>query len=303
MCLILVRRSGARERRLIRAPEPLSTALPISVEEFLRFKCKAVPDRCMGYVGLHKDVLGQQLSALSGGQLQRILIAWAIIDNSDILLMDEPTSGVDIGSEEPIYKKVTQLKKSMGMTVLLISHNLHVVMHYSDNLLALNRRQTFYGPTYGLSSSRILGPDVREHIRNKGSGEALPRACSGEIMADLYLALIVGAFVGTAAGYPGSIMVSRCMALIGDTLFHVALPGLAISLTLNFNPFIGAFAFLAVAAVLTWHIRRRTTFPMEAIIGVIFVLALAIRILITPGRPPRCPFRRYLNGNYDLTFS
>lgn len=135
----------------------ISTDLPISVEEFLRFKCKAGLDRCIGYVGLHKDVLGQQLGSLSGGQLQRVLIAWAIVDNPDILLMDEPTSGVDIGSEEPIYQKVTQLKKSMGMTVLLISHNLHVVMHYSDHLLALNRRQTFYGPTSGLSSSRILG--------------------------------------------------------------------------------------------------------------------------------------------------
>ncbi len=101
-------------------------------------------------------------------------------------------------------------------------------------------------------------------------------------MADLYLALIVGAFVGTAAGYLGSIMVSRRMALVGDALSHVALPGLAIGLMLNFNPFIGAFAFLAVAAVLTWHIQKRTTLPMEAIIGVIFVLALAIGILITP---------------------
>ena len=57
--------------------------------------------------------------------------------------------------------------------------------------------------------------------------------------------LIVGVFVGSTAGYLGSIMVSKHMALVGDALSHVALPGLALGILFNFNPFIGAFAFLA----------------------------------------------------------
>ena len=60
----------------------------------------------------------------------------------------------------------------------------------------------------------------------------------------LTLGLIVGVFVGSTAGYLGSIMVSRHMALVGDALSHVALPGLALGILFNFNPFIGAFAFL-----------------------------------------------------------
>ena len=94
--------------------------------------------------------------------------------------------------------------------------------------------------------------------------------------------LLVGAFVGSAAGYLGSIMVSRHMALVGDALSHVALPGLALGILFNFNPFIGAFAFLAATVFITWYLQRSTTLSIEAIIGVLFVLALAIGILITP---------------------
>jgi zinc transport system permease protein len=92
----------------------------------------------------------------------------------------------------------------------------------------------------------------------------------------------VGAFVGFAAGYLGSIMISKRMALVGDALSHVALPGLALGILFGFNPFLGAFAFLAVTAIATWYLQKSTELPVESIIGVLFVLALAIGILITP---------------------
>ncbi len=94
--------------------------------------------------------------------------------------------------------------------------------------------------------------------------------------------LIVGAFVGFAAGYLGSIMISKRMALVGDALSHVALPGLALGLLFGFNPFLGAFALLAATALITWHLQRSTELPVESIVGVLFVLALAVGILITP---------------------
>ena len=101
-------------------------------------------------------------------------------------------------------------------------------------------------------------------------------------MGDLVPALIVGGFVGFAAGYLGSIMISKRMALVGDALSHVALPGLALGILFGFNPFIGAFALLAVTAVVTWYLQKSTELPVESIIGVLFVLALAVGILITP---------------------
>jgi len=77
-------------------------------------------------------------------------------------------------------------------------------------------------------------------------------------------------------------MISKRMALVGDALSHVALPGLALGILFGFYPFLGAFAFLATSAVVTWQLQKSTELPVESIIGVIFVLALAVGILITP---------------------
>ena len=92
----------------------------------------------------------------------------------------------------------------------------------------------------------------------------------------LTLGVVVGAFVGSTAGHLGSIMVSKHMALVGDALSHVALPGLALGILFNFNPFIGAFALLVITVIVTWYLQKSTTLSVEAIIGVLFVLALAI---------------------------
>ena len=94
--------------------------------------------------------------------------------------------------------------------------------------------------------------------------------------------LVAGISVGFAAGYVGSLMVLKRMALVGDALSHVALPGLALGILFNFNPFFGAFAFLFSAAVLTWYIEKTTKLFPESIIGVLFVTALAVGILLTP---------------------
>lgn len=94
--------------------------------------------------------------------------------------------------------------------------------------------------------------------------------------------LIVGVSVGLSAGYLGSIMVLEKMALVGDALSHVALPGLALGILFNFNPFFGAFAFLFASAVAIWHLGRVTQLSFETLVGAVFTLALAIGILLVP---------------------
>jgi len=95
-----------------------------------------------------------------------------------------------------------------------------------------------------------------------------------------YYSLFLSIFVGVATGYLGSLMVLEKMALVGDALSHVALPGLAIGITFHFNPFLGAFAFLFVSAAVIWHIQRITKISFEALVGAMFTLALAIGILL-----------------------
>lgn len=92
--------------------------------------------------------------------------------------------------------------------------------------------------------------------------------------------LFLAIFVGISAGYLGSLMVLEKMALVGDALSHVALPGLAIGAALQFEPIIGGFLFLFFSAIIIWHIQRVTKISFEALVGAMFTLALAIGILL-----------------------
>ena len=88
--------------------------------------------------------------------------------------------------------------------------------------------------------------------------------------------------MGVSAGYLGSLMVLEKMALVGDALSHVALPGLALGILFNFPEFLGAFAFLFASAVIIWFLGKATKLPYETIVGAMFTLALAVGILIIP---------------------
>lgn len=142
-------------------PQRLSVSdIPISVKEFLSFKSTSSIEECLSTVGLDsEEMLDKSLGVLSGGQLQRVLIAWAIIDKPNVLLFDEPTAGVDVDSEEAIYRRLTTLKRKSDITVLLISHDVHIVREYSDYMLALNKCVTFFG-----ESKQIMDPDLQRLI-------------------------------------------------------------------------------------------------------------------------------------------
>jgi zinc transport system ATP-binding protein len=134
--------------------------IPISVKEFLAFKTGSDAGKALSSVGLKsEEVLNKRLGALSGGQLRRALIAWAVIDKPNVLLFDEPTTGVDLDSEEAIYKMLNELEAEYKMTMLLISHDLHIIRDYSDYMLALNKCVTFFG-----ESKRIMDPELQQMI-------------------------------------------------------------------------------------------------------------------------------------------
>jgi zinc transport system ATP-binding protein len=122
------------------------TDMPISVKEFLSIGNRMNIENALNLVRLRdKSVLNKRLGVLSGGQLRRLLIAWALIDEPNILLLDEPTTGIDMDSEEPIYLMLNDIKKTQKITILLITHDIHIVQEYTDYLLALNKCVTFFG--------------------------------------------------------------------------------------------------------------------------------------------------------------
>ncbi len=94
--------------------------------------------------------------------------------------------------------------------------------------------------------------------------------------------LISGIFIGGAAGYLGSLMLSKRMALVGDALGHVALPGMGLALLWGLDVSLGAFVFLLLGVFLIWLFEIKTSLPTEALVGVIFVASLATGFLIVP---------------------
>lgn len=90
-------------------------------------------------VGLDKHVLDKGLGQLSGGETQRVLIAWALLGHPDVLLLDEPTAGVDIGFEHSVYELLHRIQTERGTALLLISHDINVVYRYTEHVVCLNR--------------------------------------------------------------------------------------------------------------------------------------------------------------------
>lgn len=86
-----------------------------------------------------EDLADRDMSLLSGGETQRVLLARALAGNPDLLVLDEPAQGLDPAGEETLYKLIDALNKRRGCAVLTVSHDLHVVMAKSDLVVCLNR--------------------------------------------------------------------------------------------------------------------------------------------------------------------
>lgn len=94
--------------------------------------------------------------------------------------------------------------------------------------------------------------------------------------------LVIAAVVGIASGSIGGFIILKRMALVGDALSHVALPGIALALFYAIDPFWGVLLFLLAAALIVWWLEGRTTLPGDALVGLLFTTSLAIGVLTIP---------------------
>ncbi len=132
---------------------------PMNVEEFLNISRRPgsnLPANVIREVGLQKTILNKKLGELSGGQLQRILIAQAIINNPDLLLLDEPSTGIDIAGEAAIYDVLAHLRDTHDTTIFMVSHDLSMIADIVDNIVAINRKLVCVGtPSKALTPKRL----------------------------------------------------------------------------------------------------------------------------------------------------
>ena len=134
----LFRRAGARERQ--RVAEVLEQT---------------------GVTDLQDRLVGE----LSGGQQQRVFIARALVSRPELLILDEPTVGVDVEAQERFYELLDELRREEGITLMMVSHDIGVVTEHVDNVACLNKKMYFHGSPADFMSqdtlTRVYGPAAR----------------------------------------------------------------------------------------------------------------------------------------------
>jgi zinc transport system ATP-binding protein len=150
--------------------------LPITGGDFLRAKAAVVRasrtdvTNALGLVGLKAETVGKPIGALSGGQFQRLLVAAALIGHPMVLLLDEPTAGVDEPGQDTLNDTTERLRKERGLTILFISHDLSVVYQHATNVLCLSRGRTCFGAPKNILTPKLLGElygaPVAYHVHN-----------------------------------------------------------------------------------------------------------------------------------------
>lgn len=128
--------------------------LPLSVLRFLRL----VPgvDRARAQAALKEvgaeQVIDSPVQSISGGEMQRVLLARALLREPELLVLDEPVQGVDVAGQAELYSLITRLRDRHGCGVLMVSHDLHLVMSTTDQVVCLNRHVCCSGHPEQVSS-------------------------------------------------------------------------------------------------------------------------------------------------------
>lgn len=111
--------------------------------------------QALGQVGM-ADLAYHQLGELSVGQQQRIFIARAIASEPELLLLDEPVAGVDAATQDKFYQFLWELKKEMGLTIIMVSHDLAVISNYVEKVACLNQNLYIHAPPAEVFTSGSL---------------------------------------------------------------------------------------------------------------------------------------------------
>ena len=125
----------------------IDATMPLTAARFLSLpkkRSKTQIQEALTQVGAD-GLQDRPMSGLSGGQFQRVLLARALMDNPDLLILDEPTTGLDQPGSADLYTQIEQVRRDTGAAVLMVSHELHVVMSASDRVVCLNGHVCCHG--------------------------------------------------------------------------------------------------------------------------------------------------------------
>lgn len=173
---LLAPRSGSVLRkpalRIGYVPQKLhpDQSFPMTVLRFLSLSDRKTKPRILEVL---QEVGGEgleqaSLSTLSGGELQRILLAKALLRDPQLLVLDEPVQGVDVHGQVELFQLITRLREKRDCAVLMVSHDLHLVMASTDRVICLNRHVCCTGSPEVVSQDQqfleLFGPAVLPHL-------------------------------------------------------------------------------------------------------------------------------------------
>ena len=144
-------------------------ALPMSVARFLQLTGAPITaiKQALIDTGVH-DLLQQSLHAVSGGEWQRVLLARAILQQPQWLVLDEPAQGVDINGQAELYRLIATLRDRYHCGILLVSHDLHLVMAATDTVICLNQHICCHGHPEHVSQHpeylQLFGKQISQDI-------------------------------------------------------------------------------------------------------------------------------------------
>lgn len=157
----------------------IESSLPLSVRRFLKFGVERGYDRALRVrqatldqavldeVGIC-DFLEAGMHEVSGGELQRVMLARALLRNPDLLVLDEPVQGVDVTGQAEIYDLITRIRDERKCGILMVSHDLHLVMASTDRVICLNRHVCCAGRPESVARDpafqTIFGADVAARL-------------------------------------------------------------------------------------------------------------------------------------------
>ncbi len=133
----------------------IDPTLPLTVARFLNLPRRTAPallKEALSQAGA-QDLMTRQMSDLSGGQFQRVLLARALLNRPQLLILDEATQGLDQAGSAAFYRQIEHVRGALGCSVLMVSHELHVVMAASDRVICLNGHVCCHGAPEQVASA------------------------------------------------------------------------------------------------------------------------------------------------------
>ena len=246
-----------------------------------------------------EHLAARRLGDLSGGEMQRVLLALALQQEPELLVLDEPSAGVDFQGEHLFCELLDELRAAKGFTQLMVSHDLGMVFHHATHVICLKRHVFAEGtPDEVLTQENLMAlfgmhmassipmPPPRTSQRTTMLDleplyrlvSLLPFEClQAGFMQQALVALILLAPMAATMGVQ---VVSFRMAFFSDAISHSAFAGVALGLIFSINPHVAMPVFGILVGLGIMAVQRNSALSSDTIIGVFFSAVMAFGLAV-----------------------